>query len=189
LIFFLSFRKQFIDNEQFFSFRVIKPDSGESEADCYRRERAQLYKQQNNHDISPELAAEYERLPDKQTESQVTDEILKEVFKHLLTYINSESLRRLFEGGSMWVELPVLNFKRAYMHTSSLSVAIIEAALTVIVDRNNNENITDDKQYAALKQAPYTVSYTSHTEDGFMCNKGVRLFQFKPKQKEQSQTQ
>jgi hypothetical protein len=59
------------------------------------------------------------------------------------------------------------------MKTSSLSSAMIEAALTIIINRIN------DEQYAVIKQLPFMISYTDEDESHM---KGVRVFQVKKKE-------
>lgn len=121
---------------------------------------------------------EYERLPDKQTESQVNDEILNDVIQNLEKYLKEDTFLCKFgtNGGS--ISFIAAYFKTTQMKTSSLSSVIIEAALTIIIDRMNNENMTDNEQFAVLKQSPFTISYTDN--DGRRM-RGVRVFLIKQK--------
>jgi hypothetical protein len=72
-------------------------------------------------------------------------------------------------------------FKNQQMKTSSLSPTIIEAALTIIIDRINDVNLSDNEQYKALKQSPFLFSYT---DEDCSYKKGVRVFQIKRKTKQ-----
>jgi len=122
--------------------------------------------------------AEYERLPDKQTESQVNDEILNDVLQNLEKYLKEDTFLCKFgtKGGS--VSFIAAYFKAIQMKTSSLSSSIIEAALTIIIERLNNENTIDDEHFASLKQSPFTISYTDNDRSRM---NGVRVFLIKQK--------
>jgi hypothetical protein len=62
------------------------------------------------------------------------------------------------------------------MKTSSLSPAVIEAALTIIIHRVNDENATDNDQYTVIRQSPSKISYI---DDHKSQMKGVRVFEAK----------
>ena len=110
--------------------------------------------------------AEYQRLPDKQTESQVTEEILNEVSQSLTKYHQEDTFLCKYgtKGGSS--SFIAAYFKATQMKTSSLSPAVIEAALTIITNRINDE------------QSPFTVTYTDNDESR---TNGVRVFHIKSK--------
>jgi hypothetical protein len=61
---------------------------------------------------------------------------------------------------------------------------MIEAALTIIIERINNESITNDEQYEVIKQIPFTLSYTDDDETRM---KGVRVFKVKAKNASETQ--
>ncbi len=116
--------------------------------------------------------AELTRLPDKQIESQITDEILNDVLKHLETYLKENIFLYKFGiiGNSM--NFIAAYFKDTQMKASSLSPAMIEAALTIIINRIN------DEQFVVVKQSPFTISFTDDDESNIA---GVRVFQVKGK--------
>jgi hypothetical protein len=116
--------------------------------------------------------AELERLLVKQAESQVTDEILKDVLKNLKNHINIHWMRESDEEYTSMYFIAA-QFKSAQMRTSLLSATVIEAAFTMIIDRMNNVNTTIDKQYIAFKQESASFSYT---DDGDLYAKGVCVF-------------
>jgi hypothetical protein len=113
---------------------------------------------------------ELERLPDKQTELFVNDEILKDVLHNLEIYLQANAEEVTFLAAI---------FKSDQMKTSPLSSAIIEAALTMIIDRMNNENMEDDEQYARLKQLSLSISYTDESK---LYKRGVREFHMRRKE-------
>jgi hypothetical protein len=119
--------------------------------------------------------AEFERIFDGQTESLVSEEILTDVLENLKTYLEATNPEK--------ITFLAAHFKSDQMKTSSLSPMIIEAALTIIIDRMNNENTTDNEQYASLKQLQFSISYTDESE---IYKKGVREFKISTKEKEQS---
>jgi hypothetical protein len=121
---------------------------------------------------------EYERLPDKETESQINDEIFNDVLKSLENYLNEDLFLLKFgrNGGS--ASFIAAYFKATQMKSSSLSPAMIEAALTIIINKMNDETTDDDERYAVVKQSPFTISYTDDDESRV---KGVRVFQVKGK--------
>jgi hypothetical protein len=122
--------------------------------------------------------AEYQRLPDKQIESQVTDEILTDVLQHLEKYLQEDTFLSKFgtKGGSS--SFIAAYFKAIQMKTSSLSPAMIEAALTIIINRINDERFT------VVKQSPFMISYTDDDESR---TKGVRVFYVKAKNSSEAQ--
>jgi hypothetical protein len=115
---------------------------------------------------------EYQRLPDKQTESQITDDILNEVLQSLTKYLQEDTFLCKFgaKGGSS--SFTAAYFKATEMKTSPLSPAIIEAALTIITNRINDEHFT------TIKQSPFMITYTDDDESR---TKGVRVFHIKAK--------
>lgn len=122
--------------------------------------------------------AEYQRLPDKQIESQVTNEILTDVLQHLEKYLQEDTFLCKFgtKGGSS--SFIAAYFKATQMKTSSLSPAMIEAALTIITNRINDENMTNDQRFITVKQSPFMITYTDDDESR---TKGVRVFYVKAK--------
>jgi hypothetical protein len=110
---------------------------------------------------------------DKQSELQVTDDILKDVLKHLETHITSS-----FICNNDVAQFIAAQFKNVQMKTSLLSTAVIEAALTIIIDRLNDKNTADDPLYTTLKQASMSFTYTHENE---FYAKGVRVFQVERK--------
>jgi hypothetical protein len=119
---------------------------------------------------------EFERLPDQQTELQVTDKILKDVMIHLEKYI---IFNRMNESNASLNSLQFIaaQFKSVQMKNSPLTPAVIEAALTIIIDRLNDT--ANDELYTALKQAPVSFSYT---HDSHLYAKGVRVFEMRKKE-------
>ena len=146
---------------------------GESLDQCLRRLTTEMIPIYNEIGLLQIDKAEYERLPDKQTETQVNDEILNEVLISLEKYLKEDSFLYKFGiyGGS--VSFIAAYFKGTQMKTSSLSSAMIEAALTTIINRIN------DEQYAVIQQLPFMISYTDEDESRM---KGVRVFQVKKKE-------
>ena len=128
---------------------------------------------------------EFERLPDKQTKALVNNEILKDVLQNLETYLQLE-LSREHRTNPEKLTFLAAHFKYDQMKTSPLSPAIIEAALTIIIDRMNNENTANDEQYARLKQLSLSISYTDESE---FYKKGVREFQMHRRENAQSKDQ
>jgi hypothetical protein len=128
--------------------------------------------------------AEYQRLPDKQTESQITDEILTDVLQHLGKYLQEDTFLCKFgtKGGSS--SFIAAYFKATQMKTSSLSPAMIEAALTIITNRINDENMANDERFIVVKQSPFMISYTDDDESR---TKGVRVFHVKAKSSSDAQ--
>ncbi len=143
----------------------FKSNPGESIPDFLHRAPAEMILIYN--EIGPlEIdKAEYKRLPDKQIESQINNEILN---KCCIEKVGKISERRYL---STYI-------KAAQMKTSSLSSAVIEAALTIIIHRMNDENATDNDQYAVIKQLPFKISYI---DDHKSQMKGVRVFEAKTK--------
>ncbi len=128
--------------------------------------------------------AEYQRLPDKQIESQVTDEILTDVLQNLEKYLREDTFLSKFgtKGGSS--SFIAAYFKATQMKTSSLLPAMIEAALTIIINRINDENMANDERFLAVKQSPFMISYTDDDESR---TKGVRVFYVKAKNSSEAQ--
>ena len=129
-------------------------------------------------------AAEYERLPDKETESQVTDEMLNDVLQHLEKYLQEDTFLCKFGTKRCSVSFIAAYFKATQMKTTSLSAAMIEAALTMIINRINDENATDDGRFAAVKQSALMISYTDDDESRM---KGVRVFRVGGKNSSEAQ--
>jgi hypothetical protein len=119
---------------------------------------------------------EYERLPDKQTESQITDQILDDVLQNLEKYFKEDTFLCKFGTKGNTANFIAAYFKAAWMKTSSLSPAIIEAALTIISERLYDKNTTNDERFAVIKQSPFIISYVDEHKSQM---KGVRVFQVK----------
>ncbi len=155
------------------AFCIPERKPGESTQDFHCRANAKKVAFKAKYNTLSFDKAEFERLPDKQTELQVTDEILKEVAKHLEKHITFS-----FICESEKAQFIAAQFKNVQMKTSSLSAAVIEAALTIIIDRLNDKNSPNDKLYTALKKTPMLFSYT---HDSMFYMKGVRVFQMERK--------
>lgn len=153
-------------------FSEIQQKRGENDYDFRRRMTFKSIILHSKHDSCNFDRNESKSLPDKQTELQVTDEILKDVLIHLENHIrmnqNDGSIHFLAE-----------QFKNIQMKTSPLSTEVIEAALTMIIDQLNDENIPDDELYIPLKQAPVSLTYT-HNSDRY--EKGICVFEMKEKE-------
>jgi hypothetical protein len=118
--------------------------------------------------------AEYERLPDKQTELQINDEILNDVLKSLEKYLKEDTFLCKFGSQGGCANFIAAYFKATQMKTSSLSPAIIEAALTIIINRMNDKNAAANDQYAAIRKLPFKISYIDEHKSQM---KGVRVFE------------
>ena len=143
----------------------------ESREDLLRRAAAELSAMADQLGTFQIDDNELKRLPDKQTESLINDDILNDVLNNLENYLKeNDSLGKLGAkgGGICFV---AAYFKSMQMKTSSLSTAIIEAVLTRIINQ-----INDDDRYARLKQLPFTISYTDDDESNVA---GIRMFQVK----------
>lgn len=79
-------------------------------------------------------SAELTRLADKQTESQITDDILNDVLKNLEIYLKENIFLCKFRTTDGSLCFILAYFKDMQMKTSSLSPAIIEASLTIIIN-------------------------------------------------------
>ena len=121
---------------------------------------------------------ELKRLPDKQMELQITDEILNEVLNSLEKQLEENIFLCKFgiKGGSLC--FIAAYFKATQMKTSTLSPAMIEAALTIIIDEINDKNTANDERYTVVKQSLFLVSYTDDDDANVT---GVRMFQVKGK--------
>ncbi len=153
---------------------MLDPSQGEEY--FRRRGTAEIYAGTAQGGILPFDLSEIKRVPDKQTESQVTEEILKQVLTVLDNDLNGFSVRR-FEEGCTEIEFIAANYKQRLFKNSPLSPAIIEAALTMIIDRLKMS--IDDEQFASVKQSPLTISYT---DDNQSYEKGVRVFRITAKE-------
>nr|ACF75474.1 hypothetical protein 19 [Adineta vaga] len=175
-----SLRQRILENSRqkplIYSFA---PDSYESQEDYLRRTTIEeLIPRYNDVSALKIDIDEYERLPNKQTEVQVTDEILQDVLKSLDRYLKEDLFLSKFSSKGGCVSFISAYFKATRMKTSQLSPAIIEAALTIIIDRINDEVSLDNEKYSTIKQSSYTLSYTDNDE----CRSpGVRVFQVKGK--------
>jgi hypothetical protein len=154
----------------------LQSNPGESAYAFIRRGTAEMLPIYNETGLLQIDKTEYARLPDKQSESQINNEILNDVLQSLEKYLKEDTFLSKYgtNGGS--VSFIAAYFKATQMKTSSLSPAIIEAALTIIIERINNENMTDDERFTVVKQSPFTISYTDDDESR---KKGVRVFQVK----------
>ncbi len=155
--------------------REIKPYPDETSEDFHRRIIAEMIAYNAAHGTLAFDKAEFERLPEKQTESQVEDEIFKNVLKVLENYFKSDDLS-FCRTSSAEIHFIAAQFKNTQMKESPWSPAVIEAALTMIIDRMNNENTSNDEQYVELKQSQLAISYTDNS-DRYV--KGVRVFTVK----------
>ncbi|CAF1164703.1 unnamed protein product [Adineta steineri] len=114
---------------------------------------------------------ELKRLPDKQTELIINKNILNDILNSLITFLKeNDPLNKLGIKGS-GICFVAAYFKSIQMETSSLSIPIIEAGLTIIINQ-----INDDDRFTPLKQLPFTISYTDDDQSNIA---GVRVFQIK----------
>ncbi|CAF1374929.1 unnamed protein product [Adineta ricciae] len=114
--------------------------------------------------------SELERKPEKVTESLVTDEMLKEIAGLLLKDLIDE---RHYTGDSKCRVTIAIAFKLAQMNTSSLSPAMIEAALTILIDRVNDPDTYQDYLTIAMRMSPFNIWYSDEH--------GIRIFRYQPK--------
>ncbi len=160
------------------------PNPGENHEDFSRRAIAEMIARNAASGTLQIDKAEFERLPDKQTESQINDEILSEVLKSLEKYLNEDEFLCKFGTECGSIGFIAAQFKKNQMKTSSLSPAVIEAALTIIINRINDENDADDERYRIVKQSPFKISYL---DDDEFYTKGVRVFQVEAKNRSETQ--
>ncbi|CAF3077815.1 unnamed protein product [Rotaria socialis] len=173
----LDLIKEQVVDEIFSTMTLTKVEQkpGETEDQCRRRAMAEIIEFNAEHGTFPFDKFEFTRLPLKETESLVNDQILNDVILKLKTFLTKSPSSESEEFNFIAVE-----FKHAQMKETSLSPAIIEAALTIIFDQINNEKFSNDEKYASLKQFPYSFSYT---HDHFFHQLGVRVFLVKTKSK------
>jgi hypothetical protein len=88
-------------------------------------------------------------------------------------YLNEDEFLYQFVTKGVNIGFIAAQFKNNQMKTSSLSPTIIEAALTIIINRIN------DERYKIVKQSPFKISYI---DDHELYTKGVRVFQVKNKE-------
>ncbi|CAF1038907.1 unnamed protein product [Adineta ricciae] len=117
--------------------------------------------------------SELERKPEKVTESLVTDEMLKEIAGLLLKDLIDE---RHYTGDSECRVTIAIAFKLAQMNTSSLSPAMIEAALTILIDRVNDPDTYEDYLTRVMRISPFNIWYSDEH--------GIRIFRYQPKSKQ-----
>ena len=147
------------------------PDPDESEIDFQRRKRAVIDAFNAECGLLPYNLSETKRVPDKKTETQITEKVLNEVLAALIKYLN-EYARNQFEVDYEEATFIAAAFKQEQMKTSFLSPAMIEAALTIIVRKI--------AEYPALKELPLMLSYT---DDSDSLPVGVREFIVAPKKR------
>ena len=154
----------------------LKSNLGESIPDFLRRAPTEMMSIYNEIGPLETDKAEYERLPDKQTESQINDKILNDVLKNLEKYLKEDTFLHKFGNQGGCASFIAAYFKATQMKTSSLSPAVIEAALTIIIHRMNDENATGNDQYEIIRQSPFKISYTDNHKSQM---NGVRVFEAK----------
>jgi hypothetical protein len=154
--------------------RELQPNPGENQEDFLRRTRAEMIAHNAANGTLPFDKAEFERLPNKEPESQIDEEILNDVLQVLENYLGKDDFLHKFGTKCGGVSFIAAQFKNNQMKTSSLSPAMIEAALTIIIKQMNDEHTGDNERYAVVKQSPFTISYT---DDDKLNMKGVRVFQ------------
>ncbi len=110
----------------------------------------------------------------------------KTSYEVLEKYLKEDSFLCKFGSKGGTVSFMAAYFKATQMKSSLLSPAMIEAVLTIIIERINNESMTDDEQYEVIKQIPFTLSYTDDDETRM---KGVRVFKVKAKNASETQWQ
>ncbi len=98
--------------------------------------------------------------------------------KKLEKYLKEDTFLHIFGNQDGCTCFIAAYFKAAQTKTCSLSPAVIEAALTIIIHRMNDENATDNDQYAVIKQLPFKISYI---DDHKSQMKSVRVFEAKTK--------
>jgi hypothetical protein len=152
----------------------VEPKPGETDDQCRRRALAEMIEFNAEHGTLSIDKSEFTRLPHKETESLVNDQILNDVILKLKIFLSKSP------SESEEFNFIAAHFKHAQMKESSLSPAIIEAALTIIFDQINDEKFSTDEKYAPLKQLPYLFSYT---HDHFFHQLGVRVFLVEAKSK------
>ncbi|CAF1402968.1 unnamed protein product [Adineta steineri] len=167
-------KNRIIDNTQVsMTAHEIKPNPGENMEDFCRRAITEMIACNAEHSTLSFFKSEFERLPNKQTESEVNDEILNEVSQNL------ENCVRVSALDTEEVNFIAAQFKNMCMKASPLLPAIIEAALTTIIDRIKDENSdADNEQFISLKQSAFIFSYTDESEN---YKKGVRVFEIRKK--------
>ena len=107
---------------------------------------------------------EFYRRPDMQTMKLLTPQILNEIEQALVKDLSNHSM--LLSGGSS--SFNAAQFKNMNMKQSQLSPAIIEAALTYIIENlDKHPNVV-----AALKEAK--IGY--HDKGAMLNDMGVRMF-------------
>ncbi len=103
-------------------------------------------------------------MPEKRTETQITEKILNEVLAALIKHLN-EYERNQFKTGCKKATFIAAAFRHERMKTSFLSPSMIEAALTIITRKID--------EYPSLKELPLVLSYT---DDSNSLPEGVREF-------------
>ncbi|UJR11604.1 hypothetical protein I4U23_015786 [Adineta vaga] len=160
-------------------FRIIPTEyqsvPGESREDLLRRALTDLDNISNDLGTFNIEDTELKRLPDQETESLVTADILNDVLNNLETFLRENiALNKLqIRGGGICFIAAC--FKSIQMKTSSISASIIEAALSKIINQMNN----NADQYTQLKQLPFKISYHDDDDSNIA---GVRMFQIIGKQ-------
>jgi hypothetical protein len=162
----------------------VQPNPGENQEDFFRRTVAEMIARNAANGTLSFDKAEFERLPNKETESQIDDKILNDVLQILENYLGKDDFLYKFGTKCGGVGFIAAQFKNTQMKTSSLSPAMIEAALTIIIKQMNDEHTGDNERYAVVKQSPFTISYTDNDEFNM---KGVRVFRVKAKNPIQDQ--
>lgn len=140
------------------------PNSDESEIDFQRRKKAVIDTFHAECGLLPYHLSETKRIPEKNTETQITEKTLNEVLAALIKYFYDYAFIQ-FKAGCEKATFIAAAFKQARMSTSFLSPSMIEAALTIITRRIG--------EFSGLRDLPFVLSYT---DDSDSLSKGVREF-------------
>ncbi|CAF0928797.1 unnamed protein product [Didymodactylos carnosus] len=111
---------------------------------------------------------EFKRKADKQTETLVDDQILKDVYDAFEHWLR----KYLTFNGDGYINFIAAQFKNTNMKQSMLTPAVIEAALTIIID-----HLQDYPKLIELNKK-YQISYTDESKNYSV---GIRVFQAESK--------
>lgn len=140
------------------------PNEGESEIEFQRRKRSIIDAFHAECGLLQYNLSETKRIPDKRTETQITEKILNDVSTALTSYLTEYVLEE-FKTGCEKATFIAAAFKAGRMKGSYLSPSMIEAALTILTRRSS--------EYETLKNLPFELSFTDDSES---LPAGVREF-------------
>jgi hypothetical protein len=147
---------------------------GESREDLLRRAAAEMTAATAAMGTLSIDAVELKRLPDKKTESQINGDILNDVLKNFEDFLKENAFLCNFGAKGGCIFFTAAYFQSTQMKASSLSPAVVEAELTIIINQMNDEHMAE--RYVAVKRSPFTISYTDNDDANVT---GVRVFQVK----------